>query len=501
MPPDEQTDFFGNPAAPRPPRSAGTGKRAAPESPPPPPAAQPLAARMRPRSLAEIVGQEHLTAPGALLPRLIASNRFGSLIFYGPPGTGKTSFAEVIARETKSRFVRINAVMSNVAELREILSAARRAPDGSPTLLFIDELHRFNKSQQDLLLPDVEEGYIRLIGATTHNPGFYVNPPLLSRSHLFRLEPLSTASVAAVLKRALADAERGLGAHRVSASDAVLTDLAVLCDGDLRRALNALEVIVLSMPAAAEGRAVSPKPPNASMDIRGGFGETALPAAIAITTTTAREITAKELEAFARERRVRYDADEDEHYNTISVFIKSCRGSDPDAALYWLAKMLAGGEDPRFIARRLVILASEDVGLADPLALPLAVAAHHACDFVGLPECEYALAHATVYIACACKSNSVTLALHAAKNEIATQPVQQVPASCRSTQGQANKRMGQGKDYLYAHDFPENISGQMYLEKPVTFFTPKTAGSEARIAERLARWRELRAAMRGAVGK
>jgi len=193
---------------------------------------------------------------------------------------------------------------------------------------------------------------------------------------------------------------------------------------------------------------------------------------------------------------VRYDADEDEHYNTISVFIKSCRGSDPDAALYWLAKMLAGGEDPRFIARRLVILASEDVGLADPLALPIAVAAHHACDFVGLPECEYALAHATVYIACACKSNSVTLALHAAKNELATKPVQQVPSSCRSTQGQANKRMGQGKDYLYAHDFPENISGQMYLENPVTFFTPKTAGSEARIAERLARWSALRAAMR-----
>jgi len=461
MPPDDQPDLFGAPDAPRPSPRSAPGKRGAPEPPPLPPAAQPLAARMRPRTLAEIVGQEHLTAPGALLPRLIASNRFGSLIFYGPPGTGKTSFAEVIARATKSRFVRINAVMSNVAELREILSAARRAPD-TPTLLFIDELHRFNKSQQDLLLPDVEEGYIRLIGATTHNPGFYVNPPLLSRSHLFRLEPLTTASVASVLKRALADPERGLGAHHVTASDAVLTDLAVLCDGDLRRALNALEVIVLSMPQQ----------------------------------TPKLEITAKELEAFARERRVRYDADEDEHYNTISVFIKSCRGSDPDAALYWLAKMLAGGEDPRFIARRLVILASEDVGLADPLALPLAVAAHHACDFVGLPECEYALAHATVYIACAFKSNSVTLALHAAKNELATKPVQPVPASCRSNSGQANKRMGQGKDYLYAHDFPENISGQMYLEKPVTFFTPKTAGSEARIAERLARWSEMRAAMR-----
>jgi len=499
MPPDEQTDFFGNPDTPSGAAAPLRGSAEWPDTvnrklktvnfaaPSSPPAVQPLAARMRPRTLAEIVGQEHLTAPGALLPRLIASNRFGSLIFYGPPGTGKTSFAEVIARETKSRFVRINAVMSNVAELREILSAARRLPD-TPTLLFIDELHRFNKSQQDLLLPDVEEGYIRLIGATTHNPGFYVNPPLLSRSHLFRLEPLSTASVASVLKRALADTERGLGAYGFTASDAVLNDLAVLCDGDLRRALNALEVIVLSMPAAsAEGRAKPPAEPKQG---------TAQPEASPYPKAAKTEITAKELEAFARERRVRYDADEDEHYNTISVFIKSCRGSDPDAALYWLAKMLAGGEDPRFIARRLVILASEDVGLADPLALPLAVAAHHACDFVGLPECEYALAHATVYIACACKSNSVTLALHAAKNELATKPVQQVPASCRSNSGQANKRMGQGKDYLYAHDFPENISGEMYLEKPVTFFTPKTAGSEARIAERLARWSELRAAMR-----
>lgn len=414
--------------------------------------------------LADIVGQEHLTAPGALLPRLIASNRFGSLIFYGPPGCGKTSFAEVIARETKSKFVRINAVMSNVAELREILAAARRTPE-SPTLLFIDELHRFNKSQQDLLLPDVEEGYIRLIGATTHNPGFYVNPPLLSRSHLFRLEPLSGEAVAGVLKRALADAERGLGAFGYTASEAVLSALAVLCDGDLRRALNALEVIVLSMPE---------------------------PVAAPHSEAPAKQITPSELDAFARERRVRYDADEDEHYDTISVFIKSCRGSDPDAAMYWLAKMLAGGEDPRFIARRLVILASEDVGLADPLALPLAVAAHQACEFVGLPECEYALAHAAVYIATANKSNSVTLALHAAKSEIAHKPVQPVPSSCRSFSGQANQRMGQGKDYMYAHDYAENISGQAYLEKPLSLYTPKPVGAEARIAERLARWQEMR---------
>ncbi len=413
---------------------------------------------MRPRSLAEIVGQPHLTAPGSLLPRLVSTNRFGSLLFYGPPGCGKTSFAEAIARETGSRFVRINAVMSNVAELREILATARRIPEAR-TLLFIDELHRFNKSQQDLLLPDVEEGNVRLIGATTHNPGFYVNPPLLSRSHLFRLEPLAAEAVAGVLKRALADRERGLGERHVTADDPLLTDLAVLCDGDLRRALNALEVIVLGL---AEGA----------------------------TITTA------DLEVFARERRIRYDANEDEHYDTISAYIKSCRGSDPDAAMYWLAKMLAGGEDPRFIARRLVILASEDVGLADPFALPLAVAAHHACEFVGLPEAELTLAHATLHIACAPKSNSATLALAEAHRVLKERPVQAVPLPLRDKSGAASKQAGHGKGYRYSHDYAENISGQDYLEQPLTLYTPKTAGLEARVAERLARWKDLKAQLR-----
>ena len=416
---------------------------------------QPLAARMRPRRLSEVVGQKHILQAGSLLPRLVAQNRFGSLIFYGPPGCGKTSLAEAIANETHSRFVRVNAVMSNVAELRDILAIARRRPEAQ-TILFIDELHRFNKSQQDLLLPDVEEGNVRLIGATTHNPGFYVNPPLLSRSHLFRLEPLATAAVVHVLRQALSDRERGLGARGVSADDKLLADLAVLCDGDLRRALNALEVLVLGLP---EGAA----------------------------------ITAADLEVFARERRIRYDADEDEHYDTISAFIKSCRGSDPDAAMYWLAKMLAGGEDPRFIARRLVILASEDVGLADPQALPLAVAAHHAVDFIGLPEAELTLAHATLYIATAPKSNSATLALGEAHRVLKEQPVQTIPSALRSKSGQANKRIGQGQGYQYSHDFPENISGDDYLEKPVTLYTPKTAGWEAKIADRLARWKALKA--------
>jgi putative ATPase len=445
-PDDDQGSLFGDES----PRSG-----AASAGPLQPAAHQPLAARMRPHSLAEFTGQEHILKPGNLLPRLIASNRFGSLIFYGPPGCGKTSLAEVIARETRSRFVRVNAVMSNVAELRDILATARRRPEAG-TILFIDELHRFNKSQQDLLLPDVEEGTVRLIGATTHNPGFYVNPPLLSRSHLFRLEPLTAAQVAGVLSRALQDSVRGLGAREHKADDGVLADLAVLCDGDLRRALNALEVIALSLPAAAP-------------------------------------ITEQELEIFARERRIRYDADEDEHYDTISAFIKSCRGGDPDAAMYWLAKMLAGGEDPRFIARRLVILASEDVGLADPQALPLAVAAHHACDFIGLPEAELTLAHATLYIATAPKSNSATLALGEAHRALKEQPVQPVPASLRDKGGQASKRMGHGKGYLYAHDFPEAISGEIYLSEPLALYQPKTVGAEGAIAERLARWRDLRA--------
>ena len=443
----DQPDFFAE--EPSAPLATASGSRLA---------RQPLAARMRPRRLSEVVGQDHLLRSGSLLPRLVAQNRFGSLLFHGPPGSGKTSLAEAIAAETGCRFVRVNAVMSNVAELREILAAARRRPDEA-TIVFIDELHRFNKSQQDLLLPDVEEGTVRLIGATTHNPGFYVNPPLLSRSHLFRLEPHSTATVAGVLRAALADAGRGLGARRVTAGDRRLEELAVLSDGDLRRALNSLEVIVLGLPEGAE-------------------------------------ISSADLEVFARERRIRYDADEDEHHDTISAFIKSCRGCDPDAAMYWLAKMLAGGEDPRFIARRLVILASEDVGLADPQALPLAVAAHHAVDFVGLPEAEYALAHATLYIATAPKSNSATLALAESKRVIAEQPVQPVPAALRSKGGQANQRQGHGQGYAYSHDFPEAISGQEYLGRPVTLYAPKAVGWETKIADRLARWRELTARLK-----
>jgi putative ATPase len=411
---------------------------------------------MRPRNLSEVIGQDHIVGPGCLLPRLVAANSFGSIILYGPPGCGKTSMAEAIAAETKSRFVRVNAVLSNVAELRDILRWARNRPE-ERMLLFIDEIHRFNKSQQDLLLPDIEAGNLRLIGATTHSPGHYVNAPLLSRSHLFRLEPLTTEAIVTVLKRAMADAERGLANTKVTVDEAVFEEIARLADGDLRRALNALETLVLAAPM---GGNVGPE----------------------------------ELKSFARERQIRYDADQDEHYDTASAFIKSIRGCDPDAALYWLAKMLAGGEDPRFIARRLVILASEDIGLADSRALTVAVAAQQAVEFVGLPECHLNLAHAVIFLALCPKSNSATDAIFAAEAAIKNGPVQNVPLWLKDAHTKTAKALGNGADYVYSHEAEENISGQEYMETPMQFYTPHSEGAEAALAERLAHWKELKKA-------
>jgi|TARA_B110000438_G_scaffold303700_1_gene366592 putative ATPase len=409
---------------------------------------------MRPERLSEVVGQAHILGEGALLPRLLKTGQLGSLIFYGPPGSGKTTLAEVISNEVEGRFVRLNAVLSNVAELRDVLRYARHDPTSS-TILFIDEIHRFNKAQQDLLLPDVESGVIRLIGATTHNPGFYVIPPLLSRSHLFKLEPLKVESVSEILTKALLDRERGLGSHEVSAPPSLLLQLAKMADGDLRRALNSLETLVLSLPVGT-----------------------------AMTET--------DIAAFARERQIRYDANEDEHYDTASAFIKSMRGSDPDAALYWLAKMLIGGEDPRFIARRLVIFASEDIGLADPRALPMATATFQACDQIGLPECELNLSHAVAFLAAAPKSNATTMAISAAKKEIRENGLQPVPLWLRDGHTQLNKSLGQGADYKYSHGFAEGISGQDYMSEPKTFLELGEAGVEPQIAERLKRWKGLK---------
>lgn len=409
---------------------------------------------MRAQSLEGVVGQDHLLGENCLLPKLLKNNQFGSIIFFGPPGCGKTTLAEVIAHQTGSRFVRLNAVLSNVAEMRDALKIARyHMPER--TVLFIDEIHRFNKAQQDLLLPDVEAGTIRLIGATTHNPGFYINAPLLSRSHLFRLNPVSTEATVAVLSRALIDDVRGLATHRCKADEAVLRKIADLSDGDLRRALNALETLILSLP------------------IGGG-------------------LTLEHVRVFAEERQIRYDSDEDEHYDTISAFIKSIRGGDPDAALYWLAKMLEGGEDPRFIARRLVILASEDVGLADSRGLPLAVAAFQACDIIGMPECRINLSHATVFLATAPKSNASYEALNSAQQSVRKGRIQPVPIWLRDGSGKSSRESGHGKGYLYSHDFPEAVSGQYFMEDPITFYSPKDVGAEAAIGERLMRWRKIR---------
>ncbi len=415
---------------------------------------RPLAERMRPQALEEVVGQDHLLGEGCLLPRLIRTDSIGSLLLYGPPGCGKTTLAEVIAHETGSRFVRINAVLSNVAELREHLRWARSRPE-ERSIIFIDEIHRFNRSQQDLLLPDVEAGNIRLIGATTHNPGFYVIAPLLSRSHLFRLEPVPPEAISGILEAALENVERGLGARKLQVSQEFLEGLSRICDGDLRRALNALETIALSEPLGA----------TLGIDA---------------------------LEAFARERRIRYDANEDEHYDTASAFIKSMRGGDPDAALYWMVKMLEGGEDPRFIARRMVIFASEDIGMADPRALPLATAVFQACESIGLPECRLNLAHGAVFLATAPKSNSTTMALGAVTSHIKKNGVQPVPLWLRDAHTTFNKSMGHGANYEYSHEFPEGVSKQAYMLEPQEFYSPKRSGAESHVAERLARWKSLR---------
>ncbi|MDR3117255.1 MAG: replication-associated recombination protein A [Puniceicoccales bacterium] len=409
----------------------------------------PLAVRLRPRRLAEVVGQPHILGEGCLLPRLIRQNSFGNIILCGPPGCGKTSLAEAIAAEIKSHFIRLNAVLSNLAELRTVLQGARAREE--PPILFIDEIHRFNRSQQDALLPDVERGTIRLIGATTHTPGIYVIAPLLSRCHLFQLEPLSEETVVDFLRRALVDRERGLGNLRCTVEDAVFFALSRTCDGDLRRALNNLETLVSAVP-------------------RGGH------------------VGWERWECFGKERNIRYDRDEGEHHATISAYIKSMRGCDPDAALYWLAKMLAGGEDPRFIARRLVIFASEDVGLADPHALPIANACFDACERVGLPECAINLGHATTFMATAPKSNSAYLALCQASEEIAKHPVQPVPPYLRNQPRAMARKLGT-EDYHYAHNFTDNVADQRYMLEPKRFYFPKKSGAETLIADRLARIR------------
>jgi putative ATPase len=374
--------------------------------------AAPLATRMRPRSLEEFVGQEHILGPGKLLRRAIEADRLPSVIFYGPPGTGKTTLARVIAEMTHAKFVRISGVESNVAEMRRVLAAAtnRLRTSGKKTILFVDEIHHFNKAQQDILLPDVEAGNLRLIGATTYNPFFYVNSALVSRSQVFRLEPLSVEQLEQLIDRALADKERGLGNYDVTMDKDARRHLAKLSDGDARKCLNALEIGVLTtQPKVARPSSVAPER-RASEDAR---------PTIHFTLAAAEESI--------QQKAVVYDRVGDAHYDTISAFIKSMRASDEKGAMYWLAKMLHAGEDFRFIARRIVIFASEDVGLADPEALQLAIATQQAVEFVGMPEARIPLAHATAYMCHASKSREAYDSLNAATEQIEAEQTKSVP--------------------------------------------------------------------------
>jgi putative ATPase len=428
----------------------------------------PLAARMRPRTLEEFVGQEEIVGEGRLLRRAIEADRlFSSIILWGPPGTGKTTLAMVIANQTKSHFETLSAVLAGKAELREVIAGAqeRRKLYQKRTILFVDEVHRWNKAQQDALLPHVENGTITLIGATTENPYFEVIGALVSRSRVFQLRPLEDEDVRLILERALKDAEHGYGKKNIQLNEDATEHLIRVAGGDARNALNALELAVESTPPDEQG-------------------------VIHLTLEVAQESIQR--------RAVLYDKDGDAHYDTISAFIKSVRGSDPDAALYWLAKMLYAGEDPRFILRRLIILAGEDIGLGDPMGLVVASAAAQAFDYIGLPEGIYPMVEATLYLATAPKSNSAG-AYFKAFQLIEEEGKTDVPRHLQDANRDA-RALGHGKGYQYPHEGPDHFLPQQYLPKPLLgtyFYQPSSQGYEAQVVDRLARWRE---AQRRALG-
>ena len=407
---------------------------------------------MCPESLEDFSGQEHIIGEGKLLRRAIEADRINSVVFYGPPGTGKTALAMIISQRTDAWFVRKNAVASNVTEIRKVIDTAKKQKqlNGRKTILLLDEIHRFNKAQQDVLLPEVEQGNIVLIGTTTENPFFTVNSALLSRSQVFEFKPLEDAAILVLLRRALEDKTHGFGGKKVHADKEVLAHLAKVSDGDARKALNALEVAVLTTEPAKEGTV---------------------------------NITLKEAEESIQKKAIVYDRDGDAHYDTASAYIKSMRGSDPDAALYWLAKMIVAGEDPRFIARRLVICAAEDVGNADPQALVVANAAMQAADFVGFPEARIPLAQGTVYVACAPKSNAVYMGIEKAMTDVQEQRTQEVPDPLKDASYTGAKRLGHGQDYKYAHSFEGHYVEQDYMRKKNKYYIPTNMGFEKKIKE------------------
>ena len=418
----------------------------------------PLAHRMRPRSLDEFVGQRHFIGEGRLLWRMLKADRLMSVIFYGPPGTGKTALARIIASTTQAYFEELNAAASNVSDVKRVLEAATgRRSEGKRTVLFIDELHRFNKAQQDVLLPGVEKGLVTLVGATTHNPFFSITPALVSRSQIFEFQSLSPEEILPLLSRALEDQERGLGNCRVEPAPEALAHLAKICDGDARRALSALEVAVLTTPPDEDGK-------------------------ICLDLEAAEDSIQK--------KAVVYDRGEDAHYDVASAFIKSMRGSDPDAALYWLAKMLEAGEDPRFVARRIVICAAEDVGNAAPYALVIANAALQVAEYVGMPEARIPLAQAVTYIATCPKSNAACVAIDRALEAVREERGLEVPKHLQDASYASAERLGRGQDYQYAHDHEGHFVSQDYLPEERLFYEPSDQGHELEIRKRLDEWRK-----------
>jgi len=426
--------------------------------------AEPLAARMRPRRLAEYVGQQHLLGPGQLLARMIQAGRLGSIVLHGPPGSGKTTLARLLAVETNSQMRSLSAVTSGVKDIREAISWAEDlvAAGERPPLLFVDEIHRFNRSQQDALLPDVESGTLSLVGATTSNPYFAINGALLSRSQLFALRPLATEDIAELLRRGIDDRERGLGQYGIDADPEAIDFLAKACEGDARRALSALEIAVLSGLSDKAGRAAENRVRIDLENARQSYGD----------------------------QQIGYDATGDDHYDLASALIKSIRGSDVDASIYWLARMLEGGEDVRFLCRRLVILASEDVGNADPAALSIAVAAMQACEFIGLPECQLTLSQTVAYLALAPKSNAATMAIGAARRDVRENRVLPVPVHLRDAHYQNAAKLGHGVEYQYSHDSPDGVAAQDYLGVDREYYQPVARGFETELAERVERLRK-----------
>ena len=423
----------------------------------------PLAARMRPRTFDELVGQERIVGPEKVLRRSIEADQVPSMILWGPPGSGKTTLALIVAAVTRSHFEQVSAVTAGVADLRRIAQEARDRlgmhPDSSgQTILFVDEIHRFNKAQQDVVLPHVEDGTFTFIGATTENPSFEVIAPLLSRCRVFALTPLTDEQVGIIVDRALEDTERGLGAMNVALEPDAREVLLTMANGDARVALNAIELAAAATPPDAQGTRVIP-----------------------LTT----------IEDALQQRALLYDKKGDQHYDTISAYIKSVRASDPDAAVYWLGRMIEAGEDALFIARRMVILAAEDIGMADPQALPVAVAAQQAVHFVGMPEGAIPLAEATVYLATAPKSNSAYVALTRAMEDVRRSRNEPVPLHLRNPVTPLMRKMGYGQDYRYAHKFPDHFAGQANLPdnlKGRTYYEPSDQGYEKEVAERIRRW-------------